>query len=195
MKKAGKIKKLLMTQLWRYQQSQAFYSVIFWSLALAGIFYERSQYYFGKYLGLSDNPDEQVIFKMGILVILVFAVIVLFGFLYDIIFRLWEQQSDILSERNVYTHYKIQVNWLIIYKRLFLPLLRSSNTDGELDERIAFIERWTDKLLQEDPVVKLYYDHVSNWVLSDEKDWRPPPMEKLLAAYNRKEHIMEGVSE
>lgn len=195
MQSIRKIKQGIMTHLWRYQQSQAFYSVIFWSLALAGIFYERSQWYFGRYLPLSSNPDDQVAIKMGILMLLVFGMILIFGFLYDIIFRLWEQQSDILQERNVYTHYKIQVKWLLVYKKLFIPIMRAQNDDGQLDERIAFIDGWVDKLLSEDPVMKLYFDHVEQWVTSDEVRWKPPSTEKLLAAYNRKEQLREVLTE
>ena len=182
----SKFKKMLMTHMWRFQQSQAIYGAIFWALALAGIFYERSQFYFEKYLFLSSNPNEQVITKMAILMFLVFLFIIVFGFLYDITFRLWEEQSIVKAERNVYAQYKLMTRWIITYHEMFIPLLKHMDK-GEADDDIAFMERWMEKLLVEDPVINMYYDHVTDWIKSDSMRWEPPAMDTLRTAYRKKE--------
>ena len=186
MKHVPRMKKTLMTHMWRFQQSQAIYGAVFWALALAGIFYNRSQGLFEQYLGLSSNPDEQVITKMVILMILVFGFILLFGFFYDITFRLWEEQSIVKAERNVYAQYKLETRWMLTYHQMFIPLLKKAN-NGEFDREIEFMERWIGKLLATDPVIDMYYHHVEQWINSDEIAWKKPSMDSLLTAYREKE--------
>ena len=187
MRNGTELKKFLMTHMWRFQQSQAFYSLIFWSLALAGIFYDRSGWYFERYFGLSADPNEQVATKMAVLMALVLLMVIVFGFFYDIIFRLWEQQSMITVERNVYSQYKVQVRYLLINRNFYIPLLKSLNKEGEFDKEVEFLERWTDKLIRGDAVTQLYHKHVTDWVFSDTIPWKPPSTEKLMAAYRKKE--------
>lgn len=175
------LKKSFMKYIWRFQQSQAFISIIFWSLALAGIFYDRSGFYFERYLGLSADPNEQVITKTLILMVVVFTGVIIFGILYDTIFRLWEQQSIITMERNVFAQYKLNVRELIYQRHIYVPILKGVN-DGRFDGEIAFLERWTDKVLADDAISRMYYDHVTDWVNSEEIRWKPPNMERLLAA-------------
>ncbi len=181
MKRTNAVKKFFMKHLWRFQQSQAFVSILLWSLALSGIFYERSGWYFEQYFGLSSNPDEQVITKMAILMAMVILMVVFFGFLYDTIFRLWEQQNIVGMERNVFGQYKFNVKEIITMRMLYIPLLKSVNK-GEYDEEIAFMERWIDKIMQDDAVAQMFYDHILEWIESDRVPWKAPTMEKLLAA-------------
>lgn len=181
MKKTNAVKKFFMKHLWRFQQSQAFVSILLWSLALSGIFYERSGWYFEQYFGLSANPDEQVITKMAILMAMVIMMVVFFGFMYDTIFRLWEQQNIVGMERNVFGQYKFNVKEIITMRMLYIPLLKSVNT-GEYDREIAFMERWIDKLLNDDAIAQMFYDHILEWIESDALHWKAPTMEKLLAA-------------
>ncbi len=181
MKKATLVKKGFMKHIWRFQQSQAFVSIIFWSLALAGIFYERSGYYFEKYLGLSSNQDEQVATKTFILMILVVLMVITFGFLYDTIFRLWEQQNIVNMERNVFAQYKLNVRELLYQTNIFIPILKSVN-NGKFDEQVTFMDRWVAKILADDPIATMYFNHVTDWVNSDQKHWQAPSMEKIMAA-------------
>ena len=181
MKKTTAFKKFLMKHLWRFQQSQAFVSMIFWSLALAGIFYERTGWYFEHYLGLSADPNKQVVTKMAILMVLVLFMVLVFGFLYDTILRLWEQQNIVGMERNIFAQYKFNVKELLMMKNLYLPILKSVNK-GEFDENIAFMERWVAKVLNDDPIARMYFEHIAEWVNSERGEWTPPTLEKLISA-------------
>ncbi len=195
MKRTTAVKKFFMKHLWRFQQSQAFVSIIFWSLALAGIFYERSGWYFKHYLGLSSDPNEQVVTKMLVLMGIVLVMVVIVGFLYDTILRLWEQQNIVQMERNVFAQYKFNVKELLMMKNLYIPILKSVN-DGKYDRELAFMERWIEKILPEDTIATMYYNHVRAWVNSDEKYWRSPSLEKLLAASKRGlEHMEKDLPE
>lgn len=167
--------------MWRFQQSQAFVSIIFWSLALAGIFYDRSGWYFENYLGLSGDPNEQVGTKMLILMVMVVCMVVIFGFMYDTILRLWEQQNIVGMERNIFAQFKINVRELVFLRNLYIPILKSVN-DGRFDDQVAFMDRWTDKILADDPIATMYFNHVTEWVNSDSDHWQAPGMEKLMAA-------------
>jgi len=181
MKRTTAAKKFFMKHIWRFQQSQAFVSIIFWSLALAGIFYERSGYYFEKYTPLSGDQNEQVGTKMLILMAMVVLLVVIFGFLYDTILRLWEQQNIVGMERNVFAQYKMNVRDLLLQKHIYIPILKSVN-DGKFDSDVAFMDRWTDKILADDAIARMYYEHVTEWVESDEEHWKPPSLEKLTSA-------------
>jgi hypothetical protein len=185
------IKKSFMKYIWRFQQSQAFVSIIFWSLALAGIFYERSSWYFNRYLGMSADPDQQVATKTLILMLLVVLLVVMFGFLYDTIFRLWEQQNIVNQERNVFSQYKINVRDLIMHRNLYIPILKSVNT-GEFDEQVAFMNRWITKILTDDAIATMYYNHITDWVKSDNSHWKAPGMDKLLTAQKNHEKYTLG---
>ena len=184
------MKKAFMKHIWRFQQSQAFVSIIFWSLALAGIFYERSGWYFENYLHMSANPDEQVASKTLILMLLVVLLVIIFGFLYDTIFRLWEQQNIVNMERNVFAQYKMNVRELLYQRNVFVPILKSVN-DGRFDGEVRFMDRWIDKILADDAIATMYFNHVTDWVNSDNLHWRAPSMEKLVAA--SKEHARNAL--
>lgn len=191
------MKKSFMKYIWRFQQSQSFISIIFWSLALAGIFYERSGFYFQKYLGwagLTDNQDEQVATKTFILMILVFLLVVLFGILYDSIFRLWEQQNIVNMERNVFAQYKMNVRDLLLQKNVHVPILKCVN-DGRFDDEVLFMDRWISKILADDAIATMYINHVTDWVNSDESHWKAPSMEKLVAATKGQAKYSQGKQE
>ncbi|MCK4615011.1 MAG: hypothetical protein KAU14_09420, partial [Thermoplasmata archaeon] len=117
------------------------------------------------------------------------------GFLYDTILRLWEQQNIVQMERNVFAQYKFNVKELLMMKNLYIPILKSVN-DGKYDRELAFMERWIEKILPEDTIATMYYNHVRAWVNSDEKYWRSPSLEKLLAASKRGlEHMEKDLPE
>jgi len=169
---SNKIKKFLMRQMYRLQQTQAIISIVFWSLALTGIFYERANFYLHKYLGLDEDENKQVITKMAVLFAIVVIGVLAFGFLYDAIFRMWEHTNVVMQERNPYTIYKFNSYQVNMTRHLWIPTLKAANTDGRYDRDIEFMERWLEKVLNTDPVLKHHVNHVENWVLSDETQWK-----------------------
>jgi len=157
--------------MWRMQQTQAVISIIFWSLALTGIFYDRANYYLHIYLGLDRDEDKQVLTKMAVLFVLVVVGVMTFGFLYDTIFRMWEQSTTVMQERSPYAIYKFNAYQVNLARYFQLATLKGLNTDGRLDKEVEFMERWVDKVLKNDEVLRYHVEHVEKWVLSDKIKW------------------------
>lgn len=134
------MKKWLMKQIWRVQQSQMVISILFWSLTLTGVFYEHLKWYITHYFGI-----EGLIGGMVVLFAIVLLCIVLFGFLYDAIFKMWHAQMVVVAERNQYAQYQMfpkEVTW---FKEFYLPLAKAVNNikeDKELSEAIEKVEDW-----------------------------------------------------
>jgi len=86
-----------MKALWRAQQSQMVISIIFWSLTLTGIFYDKVAKKFNNF-GL---PQSNVFGGMAIMFSFVVIMILLFGYLFDR-FQFWKEQFVVQIERNPY---------------------------------------------------------------------------------------------
>ena len=93
----NRFRKFVMKSLWRIQQSQMVISIVFWSLTLTGIFYDRVAEKFNNF-GL---PKSNVFGGVAIMFMTVVILILLFGYLYDK-FRFWDEQFIVMIERNPY---------------------------------------------------------------------------------------------
>ncbi len=168
------LKKFLMVHMWRLQQTQTITTAIFMGLSLAGIFYGRTHYYLHKYLGLSPDENEQVIIKTFILFCISMAVVLFCGFVYDRILRLWEEQSTVIAERDPYCTYKLSAFEVVRYRLYYIPFMKQINDDGSIDKEIEFLERWVDKLLVSDKILKRDAQYLEKWIKSEKKVWKPP---------------------
>lgn len=93
------MKKAVMTVLWRVQQAQMVISIIFWSLTLTGVFYPYvADKWFNNVLG-----SDRVLVGMTMMFLLVVALIVAFGLVYDKM-KFWKEQNIVTQERNPYTY-------------------------------------------------------------------------------------------
>jgi len=132
-----------MLQIWRVEQARSLIALFFWSLALAGIFYERVAWRFREWFGLS--PENDVALITFILTIFVVVGIVIFGVAYDRIFRMWEFKSRIVTEKDIFRHGKMNDKEVPIYEELWFPLAKALNNIGEkhkLDPTVRTLERW-----------------------------------------------------
>ena len=113
----NRLKKALMRTLWRVQQSQLVISIVFWSLTLTGIFYDKVATRFDNFgLGTSN-----VLGGMAVLFVLVLSSVLLMGIAYDR-FRFWNEQVTVTQERNPYTYGgKVAPNHLILWRALIEP--------------------------------------------------------------------------
>lgn len=93
------LKKTLMTTLWRVQQAQAVISIAFWSLTLAGVFYP---YVAARWLDDALGADK-VALGLALLVMVVVAAILAFGYVYDRL-KFWKEQMFVTQERNPFTY-------------------------------------------------------------------------------------------
>jgi uncharacterized membrane protein len=161
----GRIKKAIMLYVWRIQQSQTIIGIIFWSLTLTGVFYGYARYYIEKYLKVGGVLSGMVVFFFIVVLIIIFI-----GFLFDKL-KFWKEQSIIATERNPYATYKLCAKEIYLVKKIWLPALKSlSKNDEEAREHIDATEKWIDRLLADDPVLKKDFDFVEHWVRHEEKE-------------------------
>lgn len=93
----NRFKKFVMRALWRAQQSQMVISIVFWSLTLTGIFYDKVAERFNNF-GL---PESNVLGGMAVMFTMVVVLILLSGYLYDRL-QFWKEQNVVMIERNPY---------------------------------------------------------------------------------------------
>lgn len=159
----AQIKKGLMTYIWRIQQSQMLISIIFWSLTLAGVFYQYFAPLFDHYVGI---PQENVLFGMAFLFFLVLSSVVIVGVVYDRVFRLWQESAVVSVERNPYSRFLLMPKEVILWKRCQLRILKEvAKDDPETMKDIAFMDKWMDKLM-EDPRIKTQVEETERIILS-----------------------------
>lgn len=156
-------KKLLMVYLWRVQQSQAIIGIIFWSLTLTGVFYGYAKYYIERYFGVSGVISGLVVLFAITLISIIFV-----GYVFDKL-KFWKEQSIVLTERNPYSTYKLCAKEISTVKKIWLPILKSlSKNDEEAREHVEFVEKWMDRLVADDPVLKKDVEFVERWVMHEE---------------------------
>ncbi len=91
----NRFKKIIMKTMWRVQQSQMVISIVFWSLTLTGIFYDKVAERFNNF-GL---PGSNVFGGMSVMFTVVVLSIMIFGFFFDK-FQFWKEQQVVIIERN-----------------------------------------------------------------------------------------------
>ncbi|MEE9224560.1 MAG: hypothetical protein V3U51_07425 [Thermoplasmata archaeon] len=157
------VKKALMTYIWRIQQSQMIISIVFWSLTLTGIFYQYFAPLFDIYLGV---PQENVLLGMLLLLFIVLAGVIIIGFAYDRIFKLWQESSIVNVERNPYSRLLMMPKEILLWKRCQLRILKEvARDDPEAQKDIEFMDRWFDKLL-EDPKIAKQVEETEKTIMS-----------------------------
>jgi len=138
-----RIRKSLMLQIWRVEQARAIITLFFWSFALAGIFYGRVAPVFDDWFGL--DPKNDVILITLILTLLTIVGIVIFGLLYDRVFRMWEFKSRVITAKDVFRHGRMNDKEIPIYEELWSPLVKALNNiagEDRLNPTVQTLERW-----------------------------------------------------
>lgn len=111
------LKKSIMITLWRVQQAQMLISIIFWSLTLTGIFYP---YIRTRVLNDLIGP-ERVFLGMAIIFMVVVALVLAFGYLYDRL-KFWREQITVAQERNPFSYGgKVTPVQIILWRALLNP--------------------------------------------------------------------------
>jgi len=146
------VKKYLMTTLWRIGQTGPFLSIFFWGTALAGIFWPilgqqnppgPLWWFVTGVLGVGE--DRATLVGIGLLFLVILATILVFGFVYDRVLRLWREQMEVTIERNPYAYDVLIVKERTQMAQYYLPLARAVykvSPDPELKVAIAHVEEW-----------------------------------------------------
>jgi hypothetical protein len=151
-------KKIFMIHFWRIQQCQTIISVLFWSATLAGIFYPYLSPWFVK---LGFLRSEHVGFGLILIFLMVFGIISLFGYIYDIYLKLWIEMNIVTIERDIYNRTKQSAKEIVHWQYFYIPLLRSVGKVHEAN----FFENWNERCLDEDPRLRKDTYDIIRWVL------------------------------
>ena len=146
------VKKFLMTLLWRIGQTGPFLSIFFWGTALAGIFWpilgQRNPpgplwWLVTDVLGVGE--DRATLVGIGLLFLTILSVILVFGFVYDRVLKLWREQMEVTYERNPFAADFLMVKERTVWAQYYLPLARAMykvSPDPELKAAIERVEGW-----------------------------------------------------
>lgn len=147
------VKKFVMTLIWRIAQTGPILSLFFWSAALAGIFWPIIGITGGSQLGplgglllsIGIPLDRITVVGLILLFLLFAAFILLVGWLYDRVLKLWREQTLVAYERNPYVDDLLFRKEVLQWEQYFLPLAKAMykvSPDPELKEAIQRVEGW-----------------------------------------------------
>ena len=152
------VKKAVMTQVWRIQQSQIIISILFWALTLAGVFYVA--YVHPWFVDLRVVRGDQVLLGTMILFVIFLVAFLILGFVYDRVFQLWKEQTIVAIERNPYSTDKLMPKEIVMW-RLHIEVLRAvAKGNPEAESRVRIMEAWLDRQMKADPSLAAAVAHI-----------------------------------
>ena len=134
------LKKTVMRQYCRVQQSQTLISMAFWVTTLTLLTWPYVKWRFDSnsdFLGISMT-------YWGLLSIGVFVIgcVLLIGWAYDVIFSLWRAHMSVIQERNPYTTYMLNGPVGSVLAQTNEILKRIAKDDEEIVRHTKFVDRW-----------------------------------------------------
>ncbi len=160
----SKGKKAFMIQFWRMQQSQAFVNSFFFATTLALLLMP----YLGAHItALTGSP----ILTFWALFWLVMGLILVFGYAFDNVWKLWKEQVTVGTERNPYAVEKLSAKEVVVWRHLNLPLLRAVG----YHHSAQILEAWVSASVSEDPRLRKDVESLEAWLMgSTERPSEPP---------------------
>ena len=154
------MKKWMMRQYWRMQQSQSIISLIFWATTLTLLIFERLEASNPQW-GRNDSeifglPTAWVI--MGSLFLGVGISVLTVGWLYDRVFSLWTAQRSVDFERNPFWTYALAPVFMM-NMALNAENLKRSSDDEKMIEQMDWILNWCKHNAQ----TEIFARSVQNW--------------------------------
>ncbi|DAC44240.1 MAG TPA: hypothetical protein HA247_02265 [Candidatus Thalassarchaeaceae archaeon] len=134
------LKKAVMRQYWRVQQSQTLISMTFWVTTLTLLTWPYVSWRFdGDSSTLGISSTYWGLFSIGLFVI--FCVMMI-GWFYDVIFSLWRDHMTVIQERNPYSTYMLNGPIGSILAQTNEILKRLGEDDEEIVKHTQFVDRW-----------------------------------------------------
>lgn len=177
------MKKVIMRQYWRLQQSQTVISMVFWTTTLTLLIWPYVKWRFeeGCSSGLCFSneilgiPSTYVgLMSIGVLVLLS---VLLIGYIYDVGLGLWKEHLTISTERNPFGVYLISPPMGLILAQTNMLLKQMAPDDGEVQRHVAFVERWLEWNADEE----IWARAMDSWknTMGDEDPYLPFLSEKM----------------
>lgn len=134
------LKKTVMRQYWRVQQSQTLISMAFWVTTLTLLTWPYVKWRFDSnsdFLGVSMTYWGLI--SIGVIVI---SCVLFIGWTYDVIFSLWRAHMSVIQERNPYTTYMLNGPVGSVLAQTNEILKRIAKDDEEIVRHTKFVDRW-----------------------------------------------------
>jgi hypothetical protein len=153
------IKKWVMRQYWRVQQSQAFISVGFWATTLTLLIwpYIRWRPVFAANeatLGIPNTYWGLFSIFAGVMFSVLFI-----GWVYDRVLGLWIEWRSVDTERNPFMTYALSPNWMITVA-MQAEILKRVASD---DEKVVADAEWVHKWCQTQAGEEIFARTVQKW--------------------------------
>jgi hypothetical protein len=144
------LRKWVMRQYWRMQQSQAVVSLILWGTTITLLVWPLIDWRF------TSTCDSDVCFPVEVgpisstyiaFVIIFLSVmfgVLLIGFLYDQVFSLWTEWRSVDMERNPYVTYALSPQWTMAFALQAEILKRISPEDEDMVKQADWYLKWCE---------------------------------------------------
>jgi len=161
------VKRFIMTQLWRIQQSYTFLSLVLWGVVIALTAFPFVGAFLQHQFGFDPAAPGFVAATLILLFLTVFAGLFSFGVVYDKYLRLWREQLDVMVEKNPYAREKLSPKEILMWRYIYLPAMRLSGPDNpNTRKEIEFVERWVEISIAADPNIRRAVEEAERWIRS-----------------------------
>ena len=136
------VKKAVMRQYWRIQQSQTLISMGFWVTTLTLLVWPLVNWRFKEIdaiMGIS--PTYFGLIGIGTTIL---TLVLLIGWLYDVSFGLWREHLTVVQERNPFTTYKLNAPFGMILSQTNTILRKMAEDDEDIIRHCDFVDRWLE---------------------------------------------------
>ena len=162
------VKRFVMVQIWRIQQSYILLSLLIWGIIITFTSWTVLKDVWADILqrfGISMGAPGAVASGLAVIFICVFTLLYIIGVIYDKYLRLWREQLDVSVEKNPYTQEKLMVKEVLMWRHMFLPTLRAvAPRDPDAQREIEFMEDWIQKSIASDWNIQKALDEAERWI-------------------------------
>jgi hypothetical protein len=144
------LRKWVMRQYWRMQQSQAVVSLILWGTTITLLVWPLVDWRFtsscssGVCFPEELGPLSSTYIALAMIFFSVMFGVLLIGFLYDQVFSLWTEWSSIAMERNPYGTYALAPIWAMSFSLQAEILKRISADDEDMVKQADWYLKWCE---------------------------------------------------
>ena len=136
------LKKAVMRQYWRIQQSQTLISMGFWCTTLTLLVWPLVSWRFEEMKSIGGiSPTYLGLLGIGSTVLLIVLAI---GWFYDVSFGLWREHLTVVQERNPFTTYKLNAPLGMILSQTNTILRKVAEDDDDVQRHCDFVDRWLE---------------------------------------------------
>lgn len=136
------MKKAVMRQYWRIQQSQTLISMGFWVTTLTLLTWPYVSWRFDPGTELAGLPLTY--WGLGGIAFGVLSAVLAIGWAYDVSLGLWREHLTVVQERNPFTTYKLNAPFGVILSQTNAILRRMDPGDEEVQRHCDFVDRWLE---------------------------------------------------